>query len=131
VVDVDHVDRSVLTLALAAELAESPPDARVERFVDGVVAVTDADWAMCVSRERVLAVRGCAPSAEWVASLVAGSSHLAGEAMHASDLFWLELPAARCWVAAGRADRPIHERERRLLAYFARLADALLAPAQA
>lgn len=128
-VDVEHVDRSVLTLALAAELAECPPDGRVDRFVEGVVAVTDADWAMCTTGEVVLATRGETPTAEWVASLVAGSRHLGGEAAPASDLFWVELPASRCWVAAGRADRPIHDRERRLLAYFARVADALLVDA--
>jgi len=127
-IDVEHVDRSVLTLALAADLAESTPGTRVERLVEGVVAITDADWALCTSGDRLLVATDGAPSPEWVASLVAGSRHLDGDTMLSSDLFWVELPTAGCWVAAGRSDRPIHDRERRLLAYFARVADALLEP---
>lgn len=127
-IEAEHVDRSVLTLALAADLAESAPEDRLQRLVDGVVAITDADWALCTSSDRVLVATERAPSPDWVASLVEGSRHLDAGTMPASDLFWVELAAARCWIAAGRSDRPIHDRERRLLAYFARVADALLEP---
>jgi hypothetical protein len=42
-------------------------------------------------------------------------------------MFWADLPMSGLWVAAGRSERPVHERERVRLDLFARTADALLA----
>ena len=42
------------------------------------------------------------------------------------DLFWSGLPAAGLWIAAGRNDRPVHDRERVRLDLFTRIADVLL-----
>ena len=70
---------------------------------------------------------GNAPSADWLHSLLVGSSHLGDPRTTASDLFWAELPTAGLWLAAGRPERPAHDRERVRINLFVRLADALVA----
>ena len=67
------------------------------------------------------------PTAEWVTSLLAGSSHLGDPHATSSDMFWSDLPQSGMWVAAGREGRTVHDRERVRLDLFARVADALLA----
>ena len=125
-IDGGHTDGGVLALSLAAELAEADGGARVATLVDGVRRITEADWAMVVHDAEVVSSQGEIPSPEWVTSLLAGSRHLGDPHAAASDLFWADLPTAGLWVAAGRADRPVHERERVRLDLFARIADALL-----
>lgn len=121
-----HVDAGLLALTLAAEVAEAPLDKRTSTLVEGVARLTESDWVMIVSDTKVVASVGAAPSADWVDSLVAGSRHLGDLRVTAGDLFWAELPSSGMWLAAGRAERPVHERERERLALFARIADSLL-----
>jgi hypothetical protein len=121
-----HVDASVLSLSATAELAESPPDERVLRFIDGVERLTEATWVMVARDGDVLASRGDVPTAEWVTSLLAGSRHLGDPHATSSDMFWSDLPQSGMWVAAGREGRTVHDRERVRLDLFARVADALL-----
>lgn len=122
-----HVDASVLSLSVAAELAESAPDERVGVFLDGVQRLTEASWAMVARDGAVVASCGDVPAADWVTSLLAGSRHLGDPHATSSDMFWSDLPLAGMWVAAGREGRNVHERERLRLDLFARIADALLA----
>jgi len=124
----NHSDGGLLALTLAAEIAEALDDAeRLTRLADGVQRLTESDWSLVVRGGGAVATSGDAPSADWVTSLLAGSSHLGDQHAAAGDLFWADLPAARIWVAAGREGRPVHERERVRLDLFARIADALLA----
>lgn len=125
-----HVDASVRSLSVAAELAECPPGERVERFLDGVLRLTEATWAMVAHDGEVIASTGDVPAAEWVTSLLAGSSHLGDPHATSSDMFWSDLPLAGMWVAAGREGRTVHDRERVRLDLFARIADALLVDVQ-
>lgn len=123
-----HVDASVLSLSVAAELAESVPEERVQRFLEGVERLTEASWVMVAADGLVVASLGDVPAAEWVTSLLAGSSHLGDPHATSSDMFWSDLPQSGMWVAAGREGRTVHDRERVRLDLFARVADALLAP---
>ncbi len=123
----DHVDASVLSLSVAAELAESRREARIPCFMEGCLRLTEANWVMVVRDGEVVASAGDIPTAEWVSSLLAGSRHLSDPHATSSDMFWSDLPRAGMWVAAGRDGRPVHERERVRLDLFARVADAMLA----
>ncbi len=123
----DHTDGGLLALALAAELAETDTDDRLIKLVDGVVRMTETDWAMAVSAGEIVLSIGEVPSADWVTSLLAGSSHLGDPHATSGDMFWADLPASGMWLAAGRDGRPVHDRERVRLDLFARIADALIA----
>ena len=123
----EHTDGGLLALALAAELAETERAARVETLVDGVARLTEAEWVVAVRDGDTVAAMGEAPAAEWITSLLAGSRHLGDPHATSSDMFWADLPVSGLWVAAGRAGRPVHERERVRLDLYARIADTLLA----
>lgn len=125
--DQDHVDSSVASLSVAADLAESEPSKRIDAFIEGVLELTDASWVMVARDGEVLASCGAVPTAEWVTSLLAGTSHLGDSHATSSDMFWSDLPRSGMWVAAGREGRPVHDRERVRLDLLARIADALLA----
>ncbi len=122
----DHTDGGLVALALAAELAEAPPDERPRALVEGVQRLTEASWTMLVRGQDVEAAVGDVPSAEWVSSLLAGSRHLGDPHSASSDLLWSDLPMSALWVAAGRPDRPVHDRERVRLDLYARIADTLM-----
>lgn len=121
-----HIDTGVLSLSAAAELAESAPEGRVESFLDGVQRLTEASWVMVAHDGDVIASLGDVPAAEWIRSLLAGSSHLGDPHATSSDMFWSDLPQSGMWVAAGREGRTVHDRERVRLDLFARIADAML-----
>jgi len=120
----EHADGAQLGLALAAELAETPAGQRAAAFVAAVERLTEAAWVLLVADDTVVATAGTAPAADYVAALSAGKRHV-GE-HPASDQFWSDLPRSDMWVAAGRPDRPVHDRERCRLDLFARIADVLL-----
>ncbi len=125
-----HLDTSILSLSVAAELAESAPEDRVDRFIDGVQRLTEGSWVMVAHGGEIVASVGDVPTAEWVTSLLAGSSHLGDPHATSSDMFWSDLPQSAMWVAAGREGRTVHDRERVRLDLFARVADALIASAR-
>ena len=122
-----HLDTSILSLSVAADLAESAPEDRVDRFIDGVQRLTEGSWVMIAQDGEILASRGEVPTAEWVTSLLAGSRHLGDPHATSSDMFWSDLPQSAMWVAVGRDGRAVHDRERVRLDLFARIADALIA----
>ena len=125
-----HLDTSILSLSVAAELAESAPEDRVDRFIDGVQRLTEGSWVMVAHGGEIVASVGDVPTAEWVTSLLAGSSHLGDPHATSSDMFWSDLPQSAMWVAVGREGRTVHDRERVRLDLFARIADALIASAR-
>lgn len=135
-VSVEHVratddaatDLSVLSLSVAAELAESSPHERIDTFMAGVARLTEATWVMVVRDGELVASSGDdVPTPEWVTALLAGSSHLGDPHATSSDMFWSDLPQSGMWVGAGREGRTVHDRERIRLDLYARIADALLA----
>ena len=125
-VDGVYADGGLLALTAAAELAEAERPKRVTTLIEGVVRLTEADWAMVVHEDGIVESRGEVPSPEWVTSLLAGSRHLGDPHAASGDMVWADLPSTGLWVAAGRAGRPVHDRERVRLDLFVRIADALL-----
>ena len=123
----DHSDGGLLALSLAAELAETDRSGRIDFLVDGVARITEAEWVLAARDGEPVATLGETPSAEWITSLLAGSRHLGDPHATSSDMFWADLPLSGLWIAAGRAGRPVHDRERVRLDLFARIADTLLA----
>lgn len=121
-----HVDASLVSLSVTAELAERPRGERMASFVDGVERLTEATWVMVAHDGAVIASRGDVPAPEWITALLAGSSHLGDPHATSSDMFWSDLPRSGMWVAAGREGRTVHDRERVRLDLFARIADAML-----
>jgi hypothetical protein len=121
----EHTDGGQLALALAVELAETVPARRTDTFVAAVARLTEGAWVLLADGDRPIAAAGDAPAPEYVTALINGSKHLGERAAH-SDLFWSDLPMTGVWVAAGRPDRPVHDRERVRLDLFTRIADLLL-----
>ena len=128
VVEADRTDPSLSSLAVGAALAESPADRRLEVLAIGVQRVAEADWVVIVSDGVVVEQLGSPPDVGWLTAFLAGSTHLDGahDTSAPSDLVWANLLTSGLQLAAGRAERPIHERERVRISLLARLADALL-----
>jgi hypothetical protein len=121
-----HTDGGLLALSLAAEFAEADHSSRRQTLLDCVARLTEAQWVLIARGTETVGSLGAAPSADWLHSLLAGSRHLGDPHSTASDLFWADLPSVGMWLAAGRPDRPVHERERVRLDLFARIADSLM-----
>ena len=75
-------------------------------------------------------VTGCPPTiAGWRRSSTAASTFRRGAIMVPTDVLWARLPRASAFIAAGRASRAAHERERSRLQILARTIDQLLVAA--
>ncbi|MFN3254662.1 MAG: hypothetical protein ACE37B_03110 [Ilumatobacter sp.] len=126
-VEFDRIDPNLSALASGAALAESDPHERLEVLCLGVERVLEADWAVVLRGRDVIAQVGTYPDIGWLLAFLAGSEHLSEiDESLPSDLVWAHLIASGLTVAAGRSDRPIHDRERIRVSLLARLADALL-----
>jgi hypothetical protein len=135
-VSVEHIrpigderpDSATAMLTLAARLAEVAPSHRLAALVDGLAVAVDADWAVAVQTGEIVQRRGDPPDSGWLVAFLEGSGHL--DAAHPSiairDLVWAQLPRSGLVIAAGRARRPVHERERSRIGLLAAIADALL-----
>jgi ACT domain len=135
-VSVEHIrpigdersDSATAMLTLAARLAEIAPAQRLATLIDGLAAAVDADWAVAVQSGEFVQRCGDPPEAGWLVAFLEGSEHL--DAAHPSiairDLVWARLPRSRLVIAAGRARRPVHERERSRVGLLSVIADALL-----
>ena len=126
IVEADRADPNLAALAAAAAMAEAPPDDRLDVLVRGVHRLVEADWAVVLRDGEVIAQVGESPDVAWLVAFLMGAEHLSelDEALP-DDLVWGHLIEAGLAVAAGRAGRPIHERERVRISLLARLADAL------
>jgi hypothetical protein len=126
----DRLDPDLVALAVGAELAETDPGRRLEVLGHGVLKVADATWSMVIRDGVGVHTVGAAPEPRWVLAFLDGSQHLEGslngEQYSPSDLVWAHLLRSGVSIAAGRSDRPVHERERVRVALLARLADALI-----
>jgi len=128
VVDDDRVDPNLAALAAGAALAECRAAERLGLLCDGISRVIDADWVVALRGDDPIGRVGEPPDLAWLVAFLSGAGHLDGiEDAAPSDLAWATLIGSGMTIAAGRVERPIHERERVRLALFARLADALLA----
>ena len=126
-VELNRADPNLAALAAGAAMAEADQGARLDVLCAAVQGLVEADWAVIVRDQRVIAQVGASPQVSWLTAFLAGSEHLSAvdEALP-GDLVWGHLLTSGLTVAAGRADRVIHERERVRICLLARLADALL-----
>lgn len=126
-IDVDRVDSNLAALAIGAAMAECDQDERLDVLCSGVQRVVDADWVVAMRSGETIAQYGEPPEMAWLQAFLAGSEHLdVTDDSAPSDLVWAQLVTSGLYVAAGRTERPIHERERVRVSLLARLADALL-----
>lgn len=129
-IDGDRADPDLIALSVGAELAEADRSDRPAVLCAGVERVADATWAVVVRDGEVIEQRGGPPDLAWLRAFLDGSRHLGSEGgrdqMAPSDIVWTHLHRSGLAVAAGRTDRPVHERERQRVALLGRLADALI-----
>ena len=136
-VSVEHIragvgerpDSATSLLQLAAEVAEARPGERLDVLVAGLLVAADADWAVAVRDGVVVHSHGDPPETGWLLAFLAGCGHLdpaRPSANEPGDVMWARLPAADATIAAGRATRAVHERERSRLALLARVVDHVL-----
>ena len=127
-VDSERPDSATAILTLAARLAGVTSPARLAALIDGLVVAVDADWAVALRGGELIHHRGNPPESGWLLAFLEGSEHL--DAAHPSvplgDMVWARLPRSGIVIAAGRAGRPVHERERSRVGLLAVIADALL-----
>ena len=126
-VELDHADPNLAALAAGAAMAEADPSERLDVLCAAVQGLVEADWAVVLRDQEVIAQVGESPQVSWLTAFLAGSEHLSAvDESLPGDLVWGHLVTSGLTVAAGRADRVIHERERVRVSLLARLADALL-----
>jgi hypothetical protein len=126
-IDDDRLDSGTAFLELAAQVAAAAPGARLAVLGDGLRSAADADWAV-VLRHGVLAhCAGTPPDPGWLLAFLDGSGHLdTSRPAGPEDVVWAHLPRSGFAIAAGRADRAVHARERSRTAFLAQVLDALL-----
>jgi hypothetical protein len=122
----DRIDPDLAALAFGAEIAEADPVDRLAVLCTGVALVADAEWAVVIRGAAAVHSRGEPPELAWLLAFLDGSQHLRDANGAPSDLVWAHLPRSRAAVAAGRSDRPVHDRERTRVSLLARIADALV-----
>ena len=122
----DRIDPDLAALAFGAEIAEADPADRLTVLCTGVAVVADAEWSVVIRGAAVLHSHGESPQLAWLLAFLDGSQHLRDANGAPSDLVWARLPRSGVAVAAGRSDRPVHDRERTRVALLARIADALV-----
>jgi hypothetical protein len=122
----DRIDPDLAALAFGAEIAEADPAVRLAVLCTGVALVADAEWAVVIRGGAAVHSHGEPPELAWLLAFLDGSMHLRDANGAPSDLVWAHLPRSRAAVAAGRSDRPVHDRERTRVSLLARIADALV-----
>jgi hypothetical protein len=127
VVEPDRVDPNLAALAAGAAMAEADAEERLDVLCQAAQRLIEADWAVVLRDETIIARVGESPDVAWLLAFLAGSGHLSAvdEALP-GDLVWGHMITAGLTVAAGRSSHTIRERERIRLSLLARLADALV-----
>jgi hypothetical protein len=129
VVEPDRVDPNLSALAVGAAMAEAGIGERLDVLAHGVHRLIDADWAVVLRDAEVIEQVGDSPDVAWLVAFLMGAEHLTDhDETLPGDLVWGQMIESGLSVAAGRVDRPIHERERIRISLLARLADALIRP---
>jgi hypothetical protein len=114
-VPADRPDGSLAALTTAAAIVAAPALERLQVACTALCGLLDADWAvaLCLDGPMAVAQAGEAPELDWLAAFLAGSEHLAERQEHTpGDLVWCRLPKRGVALAAGRAGRVFHARER-------------------
>lgn len=131
----ERPDSATAVLTLAARIADAPAGERLRTLCAGLVVALDADWTVAVRDGAVVCQVGAPPDPAWLLAFldgVGGRNDLDASAASRSapaDVVWIGLPGCAVTVAAGRATRPIHARERERAELLARVADVLVATA--
>lgn len=123
----DRPDPAMAMFELGARVAEAPPGEAVALLCEGLRAALDADWAVVTSNGSELHRSGEPPASAWLAAFLEGSDHLEDDHAGPGDVLWAKLSASGIVVAAGRAARAAHDRERARLRVLGRIVDPLLA----
>jgi hypothetical protein len=127
IVDPDRTDPSLSALALGAAIAECGAGERLDVMLSGIQRFAETDWVVALHSGEQVAGIGTIPDLAWLEAFLAGSEHLDGlDDSAPSDLLWASMAGSGLTVAAGRAQHPIHERERVRFSLLVRLADALI-----
>ena len=127
-VDEERADAATAILEVAARVADTPSDERLRTLVEGLLGAFDSDWAAAIGRGELLQRAGDPPELGWLVAFLEGSEHLDASTASVApgDVMWARLPRAGIAIAVGRAQRPVHERERGRIELLARITDALL-----
>lgn len=129
-VPADRPDGSMAALSIAATIVAAPAADRLQTACVALRELLDADWAVavCADGPVTLARSGEPPELEWLAAFLAGSEHLGPDHEHEytpGDLVWCRLPRRSVALAAGRAGRVLHARERTEFRVLGGIVDAL------
>jgi hypothetical protein len=123
-----RADSATAILEVAATVADTAPEERLATLVDGLLGAFDSDWAVAIGGGELLHRAGNPPELGWLVAFLEGCEHL--DATTASvapgDVMWARLPRTGTAIAVGRAQRPVHERERGRVELLARITDALI-----
>ena len=130
----DRPDPALALFELGAQVAEAcAGGARdpIEVLGRGIVSALDADWVVIVGGRRRAVPSRCAPRPALARGIPRRQRAPASRAATTvpTDVLWARLPRAAVFIAAGRASRAAHERERIRLQILARTIDQLLAAA--
>jgi hypothetical protein len=127
-VDEERADAATAILEVAARVADTPSDERLRTLVEGLLGAFDSDWAAAIGGGELLQRAGDPPELGWLVAFLEGSEHLDASTAWVApgDVMWARLPRAGIAIAVGRAQRPVHERERGRIELLARITDALL-----
>ena len=127
-VSADRPDGSMAVLTTAASIVAATGSERVGVAWGSLRGLLDADWAlaMCMDGPKAVAQSGETPDLEWLAAFFLGSEHLATEHEYTpGDLVWARLGRRGVALAAGRAGRVFHARERDEFRVLGGIVDAL------
>lgn len=127
-VSADRPDGSMAVLATAAAIVAATTEDRLAAACASLRGLLDADWAvaMCMDGPKAVAQSGEVPDVEWLAAFFLGSEHLAAEHEYTpGDLVWARLARRGVTLAAGRAGRVFHARERDEFRVLGGIVDAL------
>ncbi|HET9546601.1 MAG TPA: hypothetical protein VFO97_02140 [Desertimonas sp.] len=129
----DRPDPAQALFELGAHVAEACADGHADPLAvlgNGIAAALEADWVVVTGADGERFRHGRPPDPRWLEAFLDGSEHLPAGGNHGpADVLWARLPRAALLIAAGRAARAAHERERVRLQVLARTVDHLLAVA--
>ncbi len=127
-VSADRPDGSMAVLTTAATIVSADARDRATTACASLRGLLDADWAvaLCMDGPAALAESGAVPDLEWLSAFFLGSEHLVTEHdFTPGDIVWVRLSRRGVMLAAGRAGRVFHARERDEFRVLGGILDAL------